>query len=126
VNNFSIRSILGLTAVAVASLAFVQFAAAGTDRQARATAQTIQVSGGEFFFKLSTKSIAKPGQVTFVVKNIGHVAHNFKIDGKTTPLLNPGATARLTVAFAKKGKYPYLCTVPGHAAAGMEGVLTVR
>jgi uncharacterized cupredoxin-like copper-binding protein len=26
----------------------------------------------------------------------------------------------------KKGKYAYLCTVPGHAEAGMKGVYTVR
>jgi uncharacterized cupredoxin-like copper-binding protein len=26
----------------------------------------------------------------------------------------------------KKGKYPYLCTVPGHAQAGMKGTFTVR
>jgi uncharacterized cupredoxin-like copper-binding protein len=30
------------------------------------------------------------------------------------------------VSFKKKGKYPYLCTVPGHAEAGMKGVFTVR
>jgi uncharacterized cupredoxin-like copper-binding protein len=30
------------------------------------------------------------------------------------------------VSFKKKGKYSYLCTVPGHAAGGMKGVFTVR
>jgi uncharacterized cupredoxin-like copper-binding protein len=39
--------------------------------------------------------------------------------------IQPGTTAKLVVTF-KKGKYPYLCTVPGHAEAGMKGVLTVR
>ena len=86
----------------------------------------VQVKGGEFFFRLSTKSIAKPGKVTFVFKNVGHVAHDFKINGKVTPLLQPGKTAKLVVTFKKKGKYPYLCTVPGHAEAGMKGVFTVR
>ena len=28
--------------------------------------------------------------------------------------------------FAKAGSYPYLCTVPGHAAAGMKGTFTVH
>ena len=37
----------------------------------------------------------------------------------------PGKTGVLVVTL-KKGRYPYLCTVPGHAAAGMKGVLTVR
>jgi uncharacterized cupredoxin-like copper-binding protein len=121
--KLTIRSFPTLVAVALASLALVPLAAARTERQ---TATTVQVKGGEFFFKLSTKSIAKPGKVTFVFKNVGHVAHDFKIDGKTTPLLQPGKTARLVVTFKKKGKYPYLCTVPGHAAAGMKGTVTVR
>jgi uncharacterized cupredoxin-like copper-binding protein len=86
----------------------------------------IQVEGGEFFFRLSTKSAAKPGKVTFVFKNVGHVSHDFSIRGKQTPLIQPGRTARLVVTFKKKGKYPYRCTVPGHAEAGMKGVFTVR
>jgi alcohol dehydrogenase (cytochrome c) len=87
---------------------------------------SVQVKGGEFFFRLSTKSAAKPGKVTFVFKNIGHVQHDFRIAGKQTPLLQPGKTAKLLVTFKKKGKYSYLCTVPGHAEAGMKGVFTVR
>jgi outer membrane protein assembly factor BamB/plastocyanin len=86
----------------------------------------IQVKGGEFFFRLSTKSIAKPGKVTFTFMNIGHVAHDFHILGKTTPLIQPGQTTKLAVTFTKGGSYPYLCTVPGHAEAGMKGTFTVR
>ena len=41
-------------------------------------------------------------------------------------MLQPGKSARLTVTFRKKGRFPYLCTVPGHAAAGMKGVFVVR
>jgi uncharacterized cupredoxin-like copper-binding protein len=117
---------LSALAVFAIALAVVPLASAKTDRQARATATTIQVSGGEFFFKLSTKTVAKPGTVTFVFKNVGHVAHDFKIHGKVTPLLQPGKTAKLVVKFTKKGKFPYLCTVPGHAALGMHGTVTVR
>jgi uncharacterized cupredoxin-like copper-binding protein len=120
------RSIFALAAVAIAALALAQLGSARTDRQTAATATTIQVRGGEFFFKLSTKSIKKPGKVTFVFKNVGHVQHDFKINRKVTPLLRPGKTASLVVTFKKKGKYSYLCTVPGHAAAGMKGVFTVR
>ncbi len=89
-------------------------------------ASTIQVKGGEFFFRLSTKSIAKPGKATFVFTNIGHVAHDFKIDGEVTPLIQPGQTTKLAVTFTKAGSYPYLCTVPGHAEAGMKGTFSVR
>jgi uncharacterized cupredoxin-like copper-binding protein len=124
--QITMRSILGLAAVAAAALALVPLAAARTDRQTRAAATTIQVSGGEFFFKLSTKSIAKPGTVTFVFKNVGHVLHDFHISGKSTPMIQPGKTAKLIITFKKAAKFSYLCTVPGHAAAGMKGVFTVR
>jgi uncharacterized cupredoxin-like copper-binding protein len=122
--HVSIRSTLTLAVVAIAALALIQFASAGTNRQT--AANVINVKGGEFFYKLSKKSIAKPGKVTFVLKNVGHVVHDFVIDGKTTPLVQPGKTARLVVIFKKKGKYPYKCSVPGHADAGMKGVFTVR
>jgi len=86
---FTTRSTFTLSAVAVAALALVPLATARSDRQTRAAATTIQVKGGEFFFKLSAKSIAKPGKVTFVFKNVGHVMHDFKINGKKTPLIQP-------------------------------------
>ena len=107
-------------AVAIAILAIAPFGSA------HANTTVVQVKGGEFFFKLSTRSIARPGTVTFTFKNVGHVAHDFEIDGKKTPLIQPGQTARLVVTFKKTGKYPYLCTVLGHAAAGMKGVFAVR
>jgi uncharacterized cupredoxin-like copper-binding protein len=111
-------------AIAIATLTFA--APLASARSDHATATTVNVSGGEFFFKLSTKSISKPGTVTFNFKNVGHVAHDFKINGKATPMIQPGKTAKLVVTFTKKGSFPYLCTVPGHAAAGMKGTFTVR
>jgi plastocyanin len=115
-----------VAAVTIASLALVPLASARTDRQASATATTVTVRGGEFFFKLSTKSIASPRKVTFVFKNVGHVAHDFKINGKKTPVIGPVKTSRLIVTFKKKGKYTYLCTVDSHASLGMKGTFTVR
>jgi uncharacterized cupredoxin-like copper-binding protein len=93
----------------------------------RPTAARVNVAAGkpsEFRFTLSARSVRK-GTVVFSVVNKGGIPHDFKIDGKKTPLLSPGKSAKLTVVFAKTGKYPYLCTVPGHAAAGMKGVLAV-
>ena len=115
-----------VVAFAIAALALVPLASARRDKSAAASATTVQVKGGEFFFRLSTRTLARPGKVTFVFKNICHVLHDFSITGKKTPLLQPGKTARLVVTFKKKARFPYLCTVPGHAQAGMKGVLTVR
>ena len=98
----------------------------GTNALSGAATTAITVKAGEFFFKLSKSSIAKPGTVVFAVKNAGHLAHDFKIAGKKTALIQPGKSATLKVTFAKAGKYAYLCTVPGHASAGMKGRFTVR
>ncbi len=124
--RFTIRSLSVLGAVAIASLTLVQLGSASSDRQTARTVTTITVKGGEFFFKLSSKSVATPRKVTFVFKNAGHVAHDFKINGKKTPVIGPGKTSRLIVTFKKKGKYTYLCTVDSHASLGMKGTFTVR
>jgi outer membrane protein assembly factor BamB len=99
---------------------------APTAARARTAAVTDRVSGKEFRFKLSSKSASKPGTVTFSFRNAGTVLHDFRINGKQTRLVQPGHTASLVVRFKKKGTYRYLCTVPGHAAAGMKGTFTVR
>jgi uncharacterized cupredoxin-like copper-binding protein len=110
-----------LVALAVGALA----ATSGLARpSARAATTKVTVTASEFKFVLSRKSV-HVGTVVFTVRNKGKVAHDFKIKGKKTPLLKPGASAKLVVAFKKKGSYAYLCTVPGHAAAGMKGKLKV-
>jgi uncharacterized cupredoxin-like copper-binding protein len=114
-------------AVVVTWLSISPVATAGTAQATRAdAATTVRVRTGELFFRLSKKTVPRPGRVTFVVTNGGHAAHDFRINGRKTPLIRPGRTARLTVTFRKKGRYPFVCTVPGHAAAGMRGVFTVR
>ena len=124
--KLTINSTAVFALVAITALSLVQFASARTEPQAHASATAISVSGKEFSFKLSKKSLARPGTATFTFKNAGHMLHDFKINGKKTPLISPGQTARLVITFKKKAKYPYLCTVFGHAAAGMKGVFTVR
>lgn len=79
----------------------------------------------EFHFTLS-KTTVPHGVVTFKIKNAGTIPHDFKIAGKKSPLINPGQTKTLKVTFKKAGRYPYECTVSGHAAAGMKGVLRVK
>jgi len=103
-------------------------------------AAAVTVTAGkpsEFGFKLSTKTVAH-GAVTFTITNTGAIPHTFKLcsapaktaaantcSGKSTPQMNPGAKATLKVTIAKAGTYEYLCTIAGHAAGGMKGILKV-
>ncbi len=100
---------------AIATPALVQARAA-----AHAASATVNVTAIDFKFKLSTNS-AKPGKVTFRIINKGKVRHDFKINGVTSKMIAPGKSTSITVTFTKAGLYPYLCTVPGHAALGMKG-----
>ena len=84
----------------------------------------VNVTASEFKFVLSAKS-ARRGLVSFNVKNVGKLGHDFQINGRKTRVLSPGQSTTLRVTFLRKGHYPYICTVPGHAAAGMKGVFTI-
>ena len=116
-----------LAALAVASVGTV-FVAIASGSPVAGSASTVAVTAGkpsELAFTLNKKSVAK-GAVVFSVTNKGKLSHDFKISGKKTALIAPGKTVKLTVTFTKAGKFPYLCTVAGHAPAGMKGVLTLK
>jgi uncharacterized cupredoxin-like copper-binding protein len=88
------------------------------------TTTAVSVSASEFRFTLSKQSVS-PGKVVFTVSNKGKITHDFSIDGKTSAIVSPGKTTTLTVRLGA-GKFLYLCTLPGHAQAGMKGTLVVR
>jgi plastocyanin len=110
--------------VLVAALAIVAALVYAEVSAARPAAASVGVTAKEFKFVLTRKSVSK-GAVTFTVVNKGKIAHDFKINGKKTPLIKPGKKAILKVTFAKAGSYRYICTVLGHAKLGMKGVLKV-
>ncbi len=111
----------------------------GSAKAPRVTVITVTAGKpSELGFKLSKFSNLPAGTITFRIKNGGLGTHNFKICtspsataaknacvGKATPLLKAGQSAILTVKLTKTGKYEFLCAVPGHAAAGMKGILGV-
>jgi uncharacterized cupredoxin-like copper-binding protein len=116
----------GSALVAMTAVALVAAVSAFGGSNA-ASATTVAVTAGkpsELRFTLSKKTIAR-GVTTFKVVNKGALKHDFKIAGKRTALLATGKTATLKVTL-KAGKFAFLCTVPGHAAAGMKGTLTVK
>ena len=113
-----------LTSAALLLVAVGAVAAPALASRAHAAATSVTVTATEFKFKLSKTSVPH-GAVTFTIVNKGKLSHDFKIAGKKTALIKPGRSAKLNVTL-KAGKDPYLCTVAGHAAAGMKGTLTVK
>lgn len=119
-------SLAGLLVLAIAGVLAGALTPIGRANHASPSAiKTVTVSATEFSFKLSTRSVPVGTTVNFKVVNKGHIGHNFSIAGKTTKLLLPGKSQTLTVKFAKKGVFPYKCTLVGHAAAGMKGTFAV-
>jgi uncharacterized cupredoxin-like copper-binding protein len=118
------RIVLLALAAACAPLTWAFPAGAQQSTVRAATVTVTAAKPSEFHFTLSKKS-APLGTVTFKVTNKGNLPHDFKIAGHKTKLLSPGQSQSLKITFKKKGSYPYLCTVTGHAAAGMKGTFKI-
>jgi len=89
--------------------------------------QTINVEGGEFFYK-PVDITAKPGEAIKVnFKNVGTVEHTFVIKDLNFKLVAaPGATVSgIFTAPTTAGTLEIHCDVAGHTEAGMLGKVTV-
>ena len=71
------------------------------------------------------------GSMTFFLENVGTTAHDMTIydpSGKevaASDLVQPGNDSTFNVSIGTAGTYPFKCTQPGHADAGMTGTLTI-
>lgn len=91
---------------------------------------TLQLAASptEIAFDTTTLS-SKPGKVTIDFTNPSALEHNVAIEenGKKLAESETLAEGKTSVsANLAPGTYTFLCTIPGHAEAGMEGTLTVR
>jgi uncharacterized cupredoxin-like copper-binding protein len=123
-----------MTRVAIVSVVAASIVAFEATAQAPASARAthramlvtkIKVVAKDIKFTLSAKT-AKRGVVVFKVTNLGKLQHDFSIKGRTTKKLSHGQSTTLRVTFLRKGRYPYKCTVDGHAEAGMKGIFTIK
>jgi mono/diheme cytochrome c family protein len=68
---------------------------------------------------------APAGSLTINSQNKSQTPHDISVQGQATgKVVRGGGTSTIKVDL-KPGKYTFLCTVPGHAQAGMKGTLTV-
>ena len=99
-------------------------------QEAKGPGGTLQLAASPTQLAFNTKSLSsKPGKVTIDFTNPAAIEHDVAIEqnGKeiaSSPLVSKGKTS--VTANLAPGTYTFLCTVPGHAEAGMEGTLTVK
>jgi plastocyanin len=97
---------------------------------AKGPGSTLQLAASPTDLAFDTTSLtSKPGKVTIDFDNPAALEHNVAIeqDGKeiaTSETIGEGKTSVSTDL--APGTYTFLCTVPGHAEAGMEGTLVVK
>jgi plastocyanin len=93
-------------------------------------ATTLKLAADPTQIAFNTTSLtAKAGKVTIDFDNPAALKHNVAIERggqeiAASPTITEGKTS--VSADLQPGAYTFLCTVPGHAEAGMEGTLTVR
>ncbi|HXS45931.1 MAG TPA: plastocyanin/azurin family copper-binding protein, partial [Solirubrobacterales bacterium] len=91
---------------------------------------TLELSADPSQIAFDTTTLnSKPGKVTIEFENPATLEHDVAIeqDGKQIAVSETIGKGKTSVsADLAPGTYTFLCTVPGHAEAGMEGTLTVR
>jgi nitrite reductase (NO-forming) len=106
-------------------------------------ATTLEFEGSDTFqYTPSSASVDAGAEVEVTLNNTGALEHSWvlvnsdvdvatvtdanAIDGATTGTVAAGGTGTATFTAPAAGTYKFVCTVPGHAAAGMVGTLTVN
>ena len=114
-----------------ANVAFTQRQTGGGQPTASAAAggaelPTVEVAAHDLYFDPPNFSIPPDTDIQVTLNNQGALQHNWVVidQGLETPLINGGETGSVTVNLPA-GTYNLECSVPGHAQAGMVGVLTV-
>jgi plastocyanin len=91
---------------------------------------TLKLSASPTKIAFDTTALsAKAGHVTIEFDNPSALEHDVAIerDGKQIAISETLAEGETSVsADLAPGTYTYLCTIPGHAEAGMQGTLTVK
>jgi uncharacterized cupredoxin-like copper-binding protein len=86
---------------------------------------TIEVHAFDLGFKPADVSVTAAGEYAVTFVNDGGILHNLTFADGTVLTADGGKTARGTVTIPAAG-LSFLCSVPGHADAGMRGTVSVH
>jgi len=118
--------VAGAASPVAASPVATEAAATTTEAAPAGGGTAISVETVDLAFNPKELTGAANQDVVITITNNGALAHDFSIPdlGITSKMLNPGESTTVTVN-AAAGTYNFECTVPGHAAAGMTGTITL-
>lgn len=125
--------------MSVLAVAVLLLAACGGDSGPTA----LSFEGNDTFqFTPATATVSSGAEVEVTLTNVGALEHSWvlvasdadpltvtdsaAINGATTGTVAGGQTGDVTFTAPSAGSYQFVCTIPGHAAAGMVGTLTVN
>lgn len=92
-----------------------------------AGAPTVEIEASEFVFQPDPLVIDAGDTVNLTLVNTGTLVHDLTIPKLDVHLVVwPGQASTTAVTVTEAGEYQMLCTVPGHAEAGMTGMIVVE
>jgi len=104
-------------------------AAKRTTPEATGPAQEVSVVATEMAFRPATIEVTAGQPVKLTLKNDGVAPHNWQAElgrEKILVIAQPRQSASTSFTPQSPGTYRVLCTIPGHAEAGMVGTLIVK
>jgi uncharacterized cupredoxin-like copper-binding protein len=88
----------------------------------------LKITAKEFAFEPKELKVKAGQPVKLVLENKGVIEHDIVLEklGVKTAAIQPGKSVEVTFTAKTKGRYPIVCSVPGHKEAGMTGTLVVE
>ena len=92
------------------------------------TAVPVTVVASDFAFAPTSIEVPANARVRLTFENDGKEFHDLVVEGLPTVHANarPGQRVVVTFTTPAAGSYQFICSVPGHATAGMTGSLKVE
>jgi len=86
---------------------------------------TLEVTGVDLGFEPANMIVDTAGDYEVKLVNTGSILHDITFPDGTTIQANAGETASAVVA-VPAGGLSFICSIPGHADAGMKGTISVK